>query len=160
MQIYILRHGIAEESSRSGRDADRELTAEGGKRVREVLRVARKAGVSPDVIITSPYVRAVQTAEIAAKELAYEDELVHAQALIPSSSPVSVWDEVRAHQVAPQVMLVGHEPLLSQAAVFLLNASAMQIDVKKGSVIRIDVDSFGPQPRGVLKWMLVPKLAV
>jgi phosphohistidine phosphatase len=56
-------------------------------------------------------------------------------------------------------MIVGHEPLLSRLVGFLLNSPSLNIEVKKGALIRIDIDQFGPQPHGVLKWMVVPKLA-
>ena len=158
MQVYILRHGIAEEGAAGGRDADRALTGEGRKRLREVLRVAEKADVLPNLIITSPFVRAVQTAEEAMDVLGYAEDLVRTEALVPTSDPFLVWDEVRAQQGIGQVMLVGHEPLLSRVIGFLLNSPSLMVDVKKGSLTRIDVDTFGAQPHGVLRWMLVPKL--
>jgi phosphohistidine phosphatase len=159
MQVYILRHGIAEEGRPGGRDADRALTNEGRKRLREVLRVAEKADVVPSLILTSPYVRAVQTAEVAIEVLGYANDLLRTEALIPSSDPESIWEEIRLHQGVMQLMLVGHEPLLSRVVSFLLDASSLMIDVKKGSIIRIDIEQFGSHPRGILKWMLVPKLA-
>ncbi|HYP13326.1 MAG TPA: phosphohistidine phosphatase SixA [Bryobacteraceae bacterium] len=159
MQVYILRHGIAEEGSPGGRDADRQLTNEGRKRLREVLRLAETADVLPTRIISSPYVRAVQTAEVAIDVLGYSEDLLKTEALIPSSNPESVWDELRLHEGVSQVMLVGHEPLLSRVVAFLLNAPLLAVDMKKAALVRIDIESFGPQPHGILKWMLVPKLA-
>ncbi len=159
MQVYILRHGIAEEGKPGGHDPDRALTNEGRKKLRETFRLAEKADVVPSIILTSPYVRAVQTAEAAIDVLGYANDLLRTEALIPSSNPQAVWEEMRMHQGVMQLMLVGHEPLLSQVTAFLLNSSSLQVDVKKGALIRIDVDSFGAQPHGVLKWMVVPKLA-
>jgi phosphohistidine phosphatase len=159
MQVYILRHGIAEEGKPGSRDADRALTNEGRKRLREVLRLAEKADVVPTLILTSPFVRAVQTAEVVMELLGYANDLIRTEALVPSSNPEDVWEEIRANQGVMQLMLVGHEPLLSQVVAFLLNSSSLVIDVKKGSVIRIDIEDFRAQPHGVLKWMLVPKLA-
>jgi phosphohistidine phosphatase len=160
MQIYVLRHGIAEDGAPGGRDADRSLTAEGRKKLREVLRLALRADVSPSLIITSPYLRAVQTAEVAVEVLGYDESLLKAEALVPSSSPEGVWDEIRNHKGLVQLMLVGHEPLLSRVVAYLLGAPSIQVDLKKAALVRIDIDSFGPQPRGMLKWMLVPKLAL
>jgi phosphohistidine phosphatase len=159
MQIYILRHGISEDPKPGATDADRALTSEGKKKLRTVLKVAHRADVSPSLILTSPFRRALETAEIAAEELGYREELVHTRALIPSSDPQSVWDEVRAHKQADEMMLVGHEPLFSQLVAFLLGAPELHVDVKKGSLIRIDVAQFGPRPHGVLRWILTPKLA-
>jgi phosphohistidine phosphatase len=159
MQVYILRHGIAEEGSPSGKDADRALTNDGRKRLREVLRLAEKGDVVPSLIITSPFLRAVQTAEVAMEVLGYANDLLRTEALIPSSEPEDVWEEIRVHQGIMQLMIVGHEPLLSRVVGFLLNSPSLNIDVKKGGLIRIDIDGFGAQPHGVLKWMVVPKLA-
>ena len=63
MQIYLLRHGIAEEGKPGGRDADRALTAEGGVKLKSVLKRARAINVEPTIILTSPFLRARQTAE-------------------------------------------------------------------------------------------------
>ena len=158
MQLYILRHGIADDGKPGGSDADRALTLEGKRKLRDLLRVAARAGVAPQVVVTSPFVRAMQTAEIAAEVLGYKEPLVKAPVLIPSTDPKPVWDEIRLHKSANQLMLVGHEPLLSTLAGYLLAAPSLYVDMKKGAMLRIDVDGFGPQPRGVLKWMLVPKL--
>ena len=81
------------------------------------------------------------------------------RALAPESSPEAVWEEIRAHKSEPRVMVVGHEPLLSAVYAYLLAAPSVQIDVKKGSLGRIDVDRFTGQPRGVLRWLIYPKLA-
>ena len=96
MQIYLLRHGIAEDASPGQADADRALTPEGMKRLREILKRARTASVSPTMIVTSPYVRARQTAEMAAEILGYTEELVPSVKLVPMASPVETWAEVRA----------------------------------------------------------------
>jgi phosphohistidine phosphatase len=159
MQLYILRHGIAEDGKPGSKDSDRALTAEGKKKLREVLRVAQKAGVAPKLIISSPYVRARETAEIAVDVLGYKETLLQTKVLIPSSDPRSVWDEIRVHSDVSELMLVGHEPLLSTLAAYLLGSKSLYIDMKKGALIRIDLSSFGPEPHGMLKWFLVPKLA-
>jgi len=158
MQLYILRHGIAEDGKPGSSDSERALTAEGKKKLREVLRVASRAGVSPKLIISSPYLRAVETAEIAIDVLGYKETLLQTKVLIPSSDPKPVWEEIRVHNDVPELMLVGHEPLLSILGAYLLGAPSVHIDMKKGAILRIDLDKFGAAPHGVLKWMLVPKL--
>ncbi|MEO8125930.1 MAG: phosphohistidine phosphatase SixA [Bryobacteraceae bacterium] len=158
MQLYILRHGIAENGKPGGSDADRALTAEGKKKLRETLRAVAKAGVAPELMISSPYLRARETAEIAMEVLGYREALQQADVLIPSTDPKPVWEEIRLHKTVASLMLVGHEPLLSVLAAYLLGAPSIYVDMKKGAILRIDVESFGPQPHGILKWMLVPKL--
>jgi phosphohistidine phosphatase len=159
MQVYILRHGIAEDVKPGGNDSDRALTNEGRKKLREVLRLAEKADVVPSLILTSPYVRAVQTAEAVIEVLGYANDLLRTEALVPSADPRDIWEEMRVHQGVMQLMLVGHEPMMSKLVAFLLNSPGLMVDVKKGALLRVDIDTFGLQPRGVLKWMAVPKLA-
>lgn len=159
MELYILRHGIAEDSSATGRDEDRQLTPEGRKKLREVLRMASRAGVAPSLILTSPYTRAVQTARIAAEEWKVGREIVPSKTLVPDARPEEVWWEIRNHREEPQVLLASHNPLCAQLTAHLLDCPNLLIDFKKGAIVRIDFDEFGSRPRGVLRWMLVPKLA-
>ncbi len=159
MRIYVFRHGIAEVATAGMADADRALTPEGKKKLRKVLRAAKTAEVSPSVILTSPYRRAVETAAMAAEELGHEGELIHSDALIPGSSAEQVWDEIRIHRQAEEVLIAGHEPLLSRVIAYLLGVPSLQVDLKKGAIACVVVDRFTPQPRGVLCWLITPKLA-
>ena len=157
MRIYILRHGIAEEVRPGGSDAGRALTEEGKQKLRQVLERARQAKVAPSLILTSPYKRAAETAEIAAGILGCKAKRVQTSALLPSSSPLRVWKEVTG-ALAGDLMLVGHEPLLSNVAAFLLHCPGLVVDLKKGALVRIDLETPARVPHGVLKWMLTPKL--
>jgi phosphohistidine phosphatase len=159
MELYILRHGIAENGKLGGRDADRELTPEGKRKLRDTLKLAAAAGVKPECILTSPYVRAVQTAEIAADVFGHRRDLLRTEALVPDSEPERVWEEIRVQKGTESVLLSGHEPLLSRVVAYLLGTPSLNVDMKKGALVRIDLEQFGATPRGVLKWMLVPKLA-
>jgi phosphohistidine phosphatase len=159
MELYILRHGIAEESSASGRDEDRQLTAEGRRKLREVLRTAARAGLQPSLILSSPYARAMQTAQAAADLLGYEGEILKAAALVPEARSDDVWQEIRTHREERQVLLASHNPLCAGLAAYLLGSPQLYVDFKKGAILRVDLDQFGSAPRGVLRWMLVPKLA-
>jgi phosphohistidine phosphatase len=158
MELYLLRHGIAEDASPTGRDADRALVPEGKRKLREILKTAAKAGVKPDLILSSPYKRAQETALIAAKELGYEHEILESNSLVPNAHPQELWEEVRVHRTTPRLLIASHEPLLSSAAAFLLNAPGMMIDFKKGALMRIDLEGFTAQPRGILKWYLTSRL--
>ena len=73
--------------------------------------------------------------------------------------PERVWEEICAHHDEEQILLTGHEPLLGQFVAFVLDSPALRVDFKKGALVRIHVDRFGPAPHGVLVWMLTPKLA-
>src|SRR5262249_20263692 len=151
-----LRHGIAENGRPGMKDSERALTSEGREKLKRVLARARAAGVKPDVILSSPYRRALQTAEIAAESFGYRGKIVQTTALTPDASPQQVWEEVRGRHGESAILLASHEPLTSATVAFLLGSSGLTIDMKKAGLARIDCDRFGPEPKGVLKWLLTP----
>jgi phosphohistidine phosphatase len=159
LELYLLRHGIAEDHAASGRDADRALTDEGKDKLHKVLKRARKAGVIPTLILSSPLKRAIETAQIAAEELQYKTEIARSNALTPDSTPREVWTEIRAHRDQPSILLAGHEPLFSQTVAFLLGSTRAMVGFRKGALVRIDIASLGAEPRGVLQWMLTAKIS-
>ncbi|MGE5648039.1 MAG: phosphohistidine phosphatase SixA [Acidobacteriota bacterium] len=159
MDIYILRHGIAEPHAQDGRDETRALTEDGRTKLRAVLERARAAKAAPSLILTSPYVRAVQTAEIAAKELGYKKRIVKSDALAPDSSPEAVWAEIRSHAKEKALLVAGHEPLLSATVSFLVGSGRTVVELKKGALARISIEAPAKTPQGVLAWLITPKLA-
>ena len=159
MEIYILRHGIAEDSVPGQSDSERSLTSEGKKKLRNVLRAAREAGVSPALILTSPLKRAVQTAQLAAEILEYPGDLLRTKALEPGAHPQMAWEEIRVHKDEQAILLAGHEPLFSSLTAYLLGCPDLRVDFKKGALACVEMDRFGAEPHGALKWLLTPKLA-
>ncbi|HLH00213.1 MAG TPA: phosphohistidine phosphatase SixA [Bryobacteraceae bacterium] len=159
MDIYLLRHGIAEDGRAGEPDSERSLTSEGKKKLRNILRVAAESGVRPSLILSSPYKRALQTADIAAEMLKYDGNLLRTRSLEPSAKPDAAWDEIRVHKDESGILLAGHEPLFSALTAYLLGCPAFQIDFKKGGLVCVEMDGFARAPHGVLKWYLTPKLA-
>lgn len=157
MEIYILRHGIAEDGGAGMPDANRALTDAGREKLARVLERAGSAGVAPSLILTSPYRRARETAEMAGKALGCT-RIVKSDALVPGSTPEEVWEAIHTHRGESALLLAGHEPLLSMTVGYLLGAPAIQVDLKKAGMVRIDQETFSGAPRGVLKWMLAPRL--
>ena len=160
VEVYLLRHGIAEDVGPSGRDADRALTAEGRKKLRQVLQRAKKAGVRADLVLSSPYKRAVATAELAVELLGCPHGVMETGVLTPGSRPEAVWAEIRGHKQARRIVLAGHEPLFSQLAAYLLDSPSLNVDFKKGAMMRIDFEATGAAPRGVLKWLITAATAI
>ena len=155
-----MRHGIAEDNSPTGKDADRRLTEEGREKLRDLLKVAAKAGVEPETIVSSPLVRARETAEIAKDILGNKDEIATSEYLTPDADPQDLWRELRTvYKGSNSVVLATHEPFAGRCTAYLLGAPELLIDFKKAGVVRIAIDQLGIKPRGILKWMLVPKLA-
>jgi phosphohistidine phosphatase len=158
MLLYVLRHGIADDAKPGEPDSSRALTPEGRKKLGSVLERAKKAGVSPDVILTSPYVRAKQTARMAAQAFDREDSVIETSALVPSGSPELVWEELSEYRSQAQLMVVGHEPLLGELTSYLLDAPSLRIDMRKAALVAISLEGLRGGPRGVLQWMITPKL--
>ena len=157
MEIYLFRHGIAEDAKPGRSDSGRALTDEGRRKAGEVVKAARRAGVAPSLIISRPYVRAVQTAEIAVEGFGYDGEIVRTEKLVPHGLPAKVWAELRDYREEAAVLLTGHEPLLSHLAAYLLASPVLRVEMKKAAMIRIDMESVGPTPHGTLRWLITPK---
>lgn len=136
MDIWLLRHAAAEERSASGRDADRELTAEGLRRAEKVARGLAALAPRIDAVRTSPYRRARQTAAAAAAALGLEGALSQTRALEPHRDPNEILEEIDAARVG-SVLLVGHEPHLGALLALLTGAPAPQ-PLKKAAVAWVE----------------------
>jgi phosphohistidine phosphatase len=158
MELYLLRHGLAEERSATGRDSDRVLTAEGIVKLQQVLELARGAGVRPALILSSPYARAKQTAEIAGRALEYSGKVLHSKAFAPDSSPFKAWEEVRVYDGEASLLVATHEPLLSSTVAWFAGSTREMIRFVPAAMVRIDFAALGPHPEGVMRWMISPEL--
>lgn len=157
-QLYLIRHGLAEERGEAWPDDNkRPLTEEGMSRMRKAARGLARLGVSLDVVLSSPLVRARQTAEIVAAGLDPRPALVNADSLVPDGSYAAIVTELEKHARKTRLALVGHEPAIGELAARLIG-SRHPIEFKKGAVCRIDVDDLPPGGPGDLRWMLTPKI--
>jgi len=159
MKLYVLRHGIAEDDSPTGADADRRLTEPGKGKLRRVLARAREAGAQPATVLTSPLVRARETAEIAREELCFADEAIVCDKLVPWVSAFELWEEMHAWKEQSPLLLCGHNPQLSELVSAAVGGRAWGIEMKKGALAFLQVESFGGSPRGSLVWLLTAKTA-
>jgi phosphohistidine phosphatase len=151
MELYFLRHGIAADVGPAGSgDAGRPLTKEGVTKLKAATRGLRRLGVAPDVLLSSPLVRARQTAEIVAYEL--ELELQLADALAPGCTVERLLDLLGQHRDAERAMVVGHEPDFSAMIGALTGGS--RVLIKKGGLGRVDLDV--TEASGALVWLLPP----
>ena len=157
MDIYVLRHGEAEERETGLADRDRKLTPRGKRELKAVLRLARKSEVAPNLILTSPLRRAVETAAIAAEVLDCK-QVLETRNLLPGASPDLIWKEICSDYKVESILLAGHQPHLGSLVGLLLEAPLV-VDLKKGSLVRIETHGRLGPPRGVLKWMITTKLA-
>lgn len=160
MEIYLLRHGSAEQGRAGSPDSDRALTEEGRFEIQRVMAAAKLARARPSLILSSPYKRALEAARIAADVVAYKGEIVVTDTLTPESGARGVWDEIRVHRDEDSILLAGHEPLFSATTAYLAGCPDLQVEFAKAGLVRIDVEGFNAAPRGILKWMLTPDLTV
>jgi phosphohistidine phosphatase len=157
MQLYLLRHGIAEEYTATT-DADRALTAEGISKL-ESLLISVKPTVQPELILTSPYKRALQTAELAKQILDVSADLVCSDAFTPDVDVREAWEEIRLFREFSSILIASHNPLCSYLSAFLLNSPNLILDFKKGMLVQIELDRFSTQPHGILKFVFPARLA-
>jgi phosphohistidine phosphatase len=157
-ELYFVRHGLAEERGDTWPDdTKRPLTEEGMSRLRKAVRGLSRIGVAIDVVLTSPLVRARQTADIVAGGLDPRPSIVNVDSLAPAGSYAAVLADLEKHSRKCRLALVGHEPMMGELAARLVG-SRHPIEFKKGGVCRIDVENLPPAGPADLRWMLTPKI--
>ncbi|HWV38998.1 MAG TPA: phosphohistidine phosphatase SixA [Vulgatibacter sp.] len=153
MRVYLIRHGEAADPAHHDRDEERPLTAPGRARVRRSAAAWAASGEpAPELWIVSPYVRAVQTAEIFAAVFGSEAPIAIWRGLVPDARVSETIERVEAEAPAC-VALVGHQPLMGGIAAFLLGWSRVPAQVKPGAILAIDRDDEGA---GLLAWHMPP----
>ena len=154
--LYFLRHGEAADAGAwPGDDFHRPLTPEGRERMAREAEAIARVGVALDAIVTSPLVRARQTAAILADALQLSDKLVEDERLGANFDFELLADILHDHRAARALMLVGHEPSLSAVIGRLIGKAA--VNVKKGSLARVDL-SGASELRGELIWLVPPRV--
>ncbi len=157
-ELYLIRHAIAEERGEAWPDdTKRPLTSEGAARMRKATRGLERLEVAIDTILTSPLVRARQTAEIVADSLHPRPAIVNIDSLAPGAGYAALAADLEKHARRQHIALVGHEPGIGELAARLIG-SRHPIEFKKGAVCRVDVDEIPPNGPGDLRWMLTPKI--
>ncbi len=145
MNLYILRHGIAVEHGAPGyaKDADRPLTPEGERKHAQIAEAMEALGLSFDVIFSSPYVRARQTAEIIAEALDVRKKLEFSNSLACGGDTKELVDYLKRLQPTPEnVLLVGHEPYLSGLVSRLVGGNGgCCVVLKRGGLCKLSAES-------------------
>lgn len=160
MQLYIVRHGIAidREDPQCPPDPDRYLTEEGVEKTKGVARGLAALGATGDLFLTSPYVRAVQTAEIVASTLGYEKQKIRrTDSLLPGTEPSLLFRELAKDKQTSAVLVFGHAPHLDDLIATAVGAKKHVTELKKAGVALIELKRISP-PIGMLVWLATPKL--
>jgi phosphohistidine phosphatase len=161
MEIYLLRHGDAADRLTGGypRDEDRPLTAAGRDEARDAARALARLGAVPDRVLTSPLVRAVQTAALVAGELRATQAPAVCDALAPGGSHEAIVTALAAAGSASSVLLVGHMPDLGELAGWLVwGQPEATLAFRTGGLCRITTPALPAPGTGDLRWFLPPKV--
>lgn len=155
MILYFLRHGLAEDREDwLEDDSQRPLTEKGKTKMAQEARAISELDLGLDLILTSPLVRALQTAQIVAKKLKMKDQMEQDERLSPGFDPAQLAAILESHPDLEALMLVGHEPDFSQTLSALTGGS--RIVMKKGGLARVDLSETNPA-QGELVWLLAPR---
>lgn len=157
-ELYLIRHGVAEERGEAWPDdSKRPLTDDGIERMRRAARGLVRLGVTLDVVLTSPFVRARQTAELVAAAFSDRPPLVVIESLTPNGSFQGLLNDLEKQAKRARIALVGHEPDLGEVAA-RLGCMRRALEFKKGAVCRIDVKTIPPAGAGTLRWFMTARM--
>jgi len=156
-ELYLIRHAIAAERGDAWPDdSKRPLTESGIARMRKAARGLARLDVTIDLILSSPLVRARQTADIVAAALDPRPSIVNIESLAPGATYTALVADLEKHARKSRIALVGHEPGIGELAARLIG-SRHAIEFKKGAICRIDVDVLPPSGPGDLRWFAPPR---
>lgn len=161
MNLYLLRHGIAVDRDTPGfaDDSRRPLMVKGEERIQTVAQAMHVLELSFDCIISSPFLRASQTAEIVAKVFESEKLVEFSEHLTPEGDPKALIRHLNQLKPAREnILLVGHEPHLSQLIALLIAGNPTAgITLKKGGLAKLEMEQLRHGQCATLEWLLTPK---
>lgn len=155
MNLLLLRHGKAEDFNPQG-DSARELVDKGRRQAAKAARLAVRAGILPHIVLTSPLVRARQTAEVFCETAGMPGPVIQGW-LACGMDPETALRELAGFRDFKNLAIVGHEPDFSRLIEWILGATGGGVEVKKGSLCGLSIDP--PSRRGTLNFLIPPKLA-
>jgi phosphohistidine phosphatase len=159
MKLYVLRHGeAAEHGDPRYKENERPLTPKGIQRTKQLAHALGEMEIAFDRILSSPLIRARQTAEIVARRM--EKQVEFTDALIPSGNMKALVDALNHLRPIPgNVVIVGHEPYLSGfISLLCVGGPDLPIKLKKGGLCRLEVDHLICGKCATLEWLATPRL--
>jgi phosphohistidine phosphatase len=159
MTLYVIRHGVAEEVSADGDDRSRRLTPAGRRKMRAAAAGMRTIGLRFDLLLTSPFSRAAETAAIVSEALGGEPAPRDLAALEQGVPPIETVRALGSFARYEHVAVVGHEPGLSEIVALFLTGSSegLRLVLKKGGLAVLEVRDAGGRARATLRSMLTPR---
>jgi phosphohistidine phosphatase len=160
MQLYIVRHGIAidREDPKCPSEAERYLTEEGVEKTKQVAKGIAALGLHADLMVSSPYTRAMQTAVIFAGVLEYPKTKIRpSESLLPGAEPAGFLRELAREKNVSSVFCFGHAPHLDGLLAAAVGAPHQFTSMKKAGVAFVELKRLSP-PNGQVVWLVTPKL--
>lgn len=155
MNIFLIRHGKAEPASLAKKDFDRELTEDGINIIKRSVGFWKNRIISFDFIITSPFIRAVQTAEIIAELMNYKTDLIKDSTLSPGTTTRSVIQLAKVLD-GDNIAFVGHQPDMSYHISTLVSNSRLNLKFSPASIAKVLFDGKPKPEKGILEFLLPP----
>src|ERR1700685_152272 len=159
MNLYILRHGLAVERGTPGykKDSDRPLTSKGRRRMEKISEAMEAMELKFDLILSSPFLRAKQTAKIVAETFGLQKRFAFSEALVPDGNPKMLVEQIGKLRVK-NIWFVGHEPHLSRLIALLTTGSVdAAIELKKGGLCKLEMETPSCGRCATLAWLLTPR---
>ncbi len=159
MNLYLMRHAIAAEPDENTEDNLRSLTEKGRKKLGKIAHNLEKLEIEIDNIITSPYLRARQTADVVAHVLGIKQKRVfESEFLTPLGFADKLVEEINAREAVANLLIVGHEPFLSQLIGMLIAGDAgLNINMQKAGLCKLSMDQLAYGRCATLEWLLTPE---
>ena len=160
MELYIVRHGIAvdREDPNCPADPERFLTNEGIEKTRQAAKGVAEVATVPDLMLTSPYLRAVQTAELFAAAFEYPKQKIRkSDLLLPGAEPLQLFRELAKDKDLSTVFVFGHAPHLDDLIATAIGTKHHISSLKKAGAALVELKRMVP-PSGELVWLATPKL--
>jgi phosphohistidine phosphatase len=161
MRIYLIRHSNAVDIEAADLEPDdqRPLSEKGREKMKNIALALKALGVKPNLIVSSPYVRAEQSAQILKKVLECKKDLAINESLVPLGNANNIIGEINEKYSVDELILVGHEPCLSGLiGVLVTSAPEILITLKYGGVCCLSVDDLRMQRVAAMEWLLTPKI--
>ncbi|HSY11015.1 MAG TPA: phosphohistidine phosphatase SixA [Verrucomicrobiae bacterium] len=156
MQIFFLRHANAGEPKLNpAKDEKRPLDKLGIEQSHDVGRALAALNITVDVILSSPLKRAMQTASVVANEIDHEEKVLTDNALRPGATYEQFQDLLRRYSRKDAIMVVGHNPTMTEFLSKMVGAAPGTLEMKKGAIARVEKEG---RRAAVLKWCMPPKL--
>jgi phosphohistidine phosphatase len=160
MDLYIVRHGIAidREDPKCPPDPERYLTEEGIDKTKQVAKAIATLGITPDLLISSPYTRAMQTAEIFANAFDYSKQKIRrSDLLLPGAETSALFRDLAKDKHSSSVFLFGHAPHLDELVAAAFASKHPITSLKKAGIAALKLKRISP-PSAEFLWLATPRL--